>query len=285
MKWKLPEPSLTVENTFDKCIEKVRKKEFKKRLVGVREEIISASIAFEEAIQKDLVHTISPVEKLEGTAGIVTKDEMMSIYKNRFADSNANARPLYNELISVTSRCPLCGHRDVSTLDHYLPKAQFISLSVTPSNLVPACGECNFDKSEERPDKPYERLIHPYFDNLDSDEIWLLAKVLPTKPATLEFSVDPPISWPVSLRRRLIFHFETMKLGKLYRLQACTVIAGKRVKLRNCEKRGSTESVRQELQEEAESWEAVNRNCWQAATYRALALNEWYCGGGYNEGF
>jgi hypothetical protein len=50
--------------------------------------------------------------------------------------------------------CPACdgprprrsGQRDRSQCDHFFPESKHAALSIHPLNLVPVCGECNYDK-------------------------------------------------------------------------------------------------------------------------------------------
>ncbi len=44
--------------------------------------------------------------------------------------------------------CPLCEINQVSTFDHFLPKAEFPAYVAHPRNLVPCCTTCNDHKSQ-----------------------------------------------------------------------------------------------------------------------------------------
>ena len=59
---------------------------------------------------------------------------------------NGPGRATY-DLLKLSAKggfCPLCGQRNVSTLDHYLPKESYPDLSILPINLVRACSDCNY---------------------------------------------------------------------------------------------------------------------------------------------
>lgn len=63
-------------------------------------------------------------------------------------------------------KCPLCGVRDVTDLDHYAPRSIFPEHSVNPRNLIPTCHECNLEKDHVWLTKGGHRIIfHAYFDN------------------------------------------------------------------------------------------------------------------------
>ena len=40
----------------------------------------------------------------------------------------------------------MCHTSEVDTLDHYLPKSKYPSLSINPLNLIPICNKCNKTK-------------------------------------------------------------------------------------------------------------------------------------------
>lgn len=73
--------------------------------------------------------------------------------------------------------CPMCGSMGVSTVDHYLPRADFPEWTIFSKNLVPAC-DCNSRRSTTVcGSQPNERVLHPYFDDalenrLMSCHIW-----------------------------------------------------------------------------------------------------------------
>ncbi len=65
-----------------------------------------------------------------------------------------------------TIKCPLCGVRDVTDLDHYAPRSIFPEYSVHPKNLIPTCHECNTVKDNVWLTKGGHRIVfNSYFDN------------------------------------------------------------------------------------------------------------------------
>jgi len=60
--------------------------------------------------------------------------------------------------------CPLCGSAKTSTLDHYLPQANYPEWIVHSRNLVPAC-DCNSKRQNDvKGTNNNQRVLHPYFD-------------------------------------------------------------------------------------------------------------------------
>lgn len=187
--------------------------------------------------------------------------------------------------MQASPQCPLCGHREPCTLDHYLPKAVFPLLSVMPVNLVPACTECNKSKSAVTATTAAGQTLHPYFDNVDHD-LWLKAEVEERTPPALVFSADPPSHWPPVLSDRIRHHFVTFKLARLYGSQASTELRGIEYELKLVSDAGGGSAVRSHLQVRAQSWSrgVGKANHWKTAAYRALAANSWYCSGGFSQG-
>ena len=119
----------------------------------------------------------------------VTALMMDQLYTRRLARRGTRARRYYDELRSATPNgvCPFCAHRQVATLDHYMPKSRFPDLAVTPANLVPACSDCNKAKLDQLPATNLEAVIHPFYDRLGG-ATWLGAEVIEAVPTGLRFS-------------------------------------------------------------------------------------------------
>lgn len=67
--------------------------------------------------------------------------------------------------------CPMCGSLHSGTLDHLLPKEDYVAFAVFSLNLVPAC-KCNTRRGRVLfGNAPDERILHPYFDDCLSDRL------------------------------------------------------------------------------------------------------------------
>ncbi|HWJ64594.1 MAG TPA: HNH endonuclease signature motif containing protein [Acidimicrobiales bacterium] len=238
----------------------------------------AASGAFRTAAQSATLASYPAAANVGG----LTKKELTWVYDVRFAKAKSPGRLVYNEIKSsaVNGRCPMCGHRQVSTLDHYLPKASFPALSVTPDNLVPACGDCNKQKLDVVPAHDGEVMLHPYFDDVESQP-WLVAQVLQTAPASIEFSVDAPAAWSVVLSARVAHHFESLQLSTLYAAQAADELINIRHSLADVHAAGGPTEVASFLKQAADSRRAARVNSWQTAMYSAIANSPWFCEGGF----
>jgi hypothetical protein len=188
--WKLEKPTRTARHAYTTCINRVQNAGLRARLELIENDIVAAATAFEAAAIATTLHTL---QRADDVSGQVTKDEMSAIYTGRMAKKGAPGRIIYDELMATPAhgRCPLCGHRQVSTLDHHLPKARYPALAVAPLNLVPSCMDCNKAKTNTFPLASEDETLHPYFDDIEDDP-WLSADVIQTAPAALRFYVAPP---------------------------------------------------------------------------------------------
>ena len=278
--WSLTRPARTARETYVACISRVRDPALKTRLEGVTQAIVDASAAFKAAAARQDLHRIARDVTVGGT---VTRDEMEAVYTQRMAKKGSPGRDTYDELISAPSqgRCPLCGGRLVTTLDHHLPKALYPALAVAPLNLVPSCGDCNKAKLALVPRNAADVSLHPYFDHID-DERWLRADVDETRPAALVFRVEAPGGmWGDLMQRRVRNHFGTFGLAELYATLAAEELLNIRHQLTDLYATAGVDGVRSQLQDRALSCGQARRNGWRTAAYEAWSASEWFCNGGF----
>jgi hypothetical protein len=276
---KLDRPTQDAKDVFTTCISHVLDARLKTRLEGITQAIVDASVEFDDAATHTRLHQIAPQDLV---GGMVTQAEMAAVYTQRMAKKGASGRDIYDALLTSApqGKCPLCGHRTVSTLDHHLPKSRYPALAVAPLNLVPACSDCNKSKLASVPENANEEMLHPYFDDIDSDR-WLVAEVIHARPAALRFSVEAPARWSAVLKSRVEAHFQTLGLGYLYSSEAADELLNIRHQLRSLHEKGGAVLVNIELQERAKSCQEARRNGWRTATYEAFAESDWFCEGGF----
>lgn len=275
----LPLPTEDSGDIFTICIELVRNPDLKARLTATKDLIVEAADEFEKKVTTGQLHTINRETLVNGN---VTSKELELVYTNRMAKKGTPGRTFYDKLLiaSPNGICPLCSHREVTQIDHYLPKAEYPRLSIVPINLVPACSDCNKLKLEDYPTKPEEETLHPYFDNIEHD-LWLTASVNHTTPPTIQFQVTPSVGWDKLLADRVSFHFQSLLLAKLYSTQAAVELVQINLSLIKLYTSSGAEGVRKYLLEGAESRSHANINSWQAAMYNATAADNWFCDGGF----
>lgn len=209
----------------------------------------------------------------------IVKSDMKILYENNMV-KNKRGRRIYDKLLSLPllNRCPLCGIGTVTTLDHYLPKAEFPTFAVLPYNLVACCKDCNTGKLASYATTQNKQTLHPYYDDFTTEK-WLFAEVL--QPLAIQFYVDPPLAWNPVDKDRVRAHFDNYKLNERFSIQAANVLADLREEfiLFN----STSSDVQQELQRKARSYESRYKNSWETAMYQALSQDQWYCDQGYRQ--
>ncbi|AZP22819.1 hypothetical protein EJC51_46375 [Streptomyces aquilus] len=282
--WPLTPPSRSAPDVYRQCISNANAGN--RAILDLYEDSVAqASTTYDQVCRDQQLHTLPgtafrpPCPPLTDDAAKQHADLLENVYTQRLAGERGPGRPIYDELRASARRCPLCGIGMVTTLDHHLPKTKYQYLAVTPTNLLPACADCNKKKSNTAPVTTDEQTLHPYFDNIDQD-IWLTATVTEQVPCTVQFAVTAPAHWPHALTRRVEGHFRAFGLGELYALQAGDQLVGFHHLFTELAQRGA-ETLRTHLTESADSQAAERRNHWQTAMYRALSLSTWFCSGGF----
>jgi hypothetical protein len=272
--WTVPPPVDSADSVYQPCIKGVRDTDLRDRLSKAAGSVANADLCYREAAADGM---FSRLRQADFELPDVTAKEMSRVYENRMVAMKAPGRSVYNAIktASPQGRCPLCGHRDVITVDHYLPKPAYAALTVNPANLIPACSDCNRMKSSVVPDT-----LHPYYDDVEHDR-WLSALVVETTPPTVQFAVQPPDFWPSGLADRVHQHFATFELGLLYSLQAARLISGIKAYLELLLGSNGLASVRDHLKQMEKSLRKDGLNSWQAACHGALAASDWFCAGGF----
>jgi hypothetical protein len=275
----LKAPVTSAQRAFTTCIGGVRNPVLAARLAAATPAVVEASREFDRAARLGSLHLVATHDIV---APDVTVVEMEKVYTQRMAKADSPGRDMYDEIFASSpgGRCPLCTQRSVASLDHYLPKAYYPALAVTPCNLVPACSDCNKAKLGARPVTPEQVSLHPYYDDL-GDEIWLQSTVVETAPAAVTFAVVRPAGWDDLLSTRVARHFRTLGLGRLFAAEAADELVNVRHQLTMLRTADADEAVRDELARRAASCGVARPNGWRAATYRAWHESDWFCDGGF----
>jgi hypothetical protein len=191
--WPVGRPNIDAGEAFQTCISRLKDRDLHRRFVSVRPEIEAASSEYET---KAGVGDLCLIATANSVGGVVTREEMTKLYDVRMCGKNGPGRAIYDQirLLPPGDRCPFCDQRNVSTLDHILPKSQYPALAVAPQNLVGACLECNKVKLARIPTTPEDTMLHPYFDDISKTQ-WLKARIVQQPPCALVFYVDRPHNW------------------------------------------------------------------------------------------
>lgn len=273
----LPPPTTSAREAFAASISRVRDPALLARLNSIQDDIARASSKYELLAKAGDLHRYP----LENGIGTVSTEELVNNYEQRFAAKDSPGRNIYDS-IKVSppdSRCPLCGQRTVSSLDHHLPKRLHPALAVAPLNLIPACSDCNKLKHDRRLRSRSDQTLHPYFDDADSD-VWLRATIIEVKPVAVVYRPSPPTSWPSDLTDRVLKHFEVFDLADLFAAQAATELAETLAYDRDLYESAGPVQLRAHLWQMHRSISRVHKNSWRTALYSALAASSWYVDGG-----
>ena len=240
----LAKPNEKPLDVFKKCISNIRDQDFKERLKSSQHKIDDFSIEYEASAFNNLLHQL-PTHEQEL---YVTKEEMVKIYDTKFVPKGQPGREVYDKLMIAPKfgRCPLCGQGIVTTLDHHLPKTKYPALAVTPSNLIPACYDCNRVKESIIPNSKEEETLHPYFDDFNGEK-WLFAVVEEGDYPSVTFKICVPNNWDSLIEKRIEKHFQTFQLYKMYSSYAAEEVADKAYQLCNTYSSGGETALRSHL--------------------------------------
>ncbi|GAB3411467.1 hypothetical protein GCM10027361_20990 [Erwinia aphidicola] len=274
-------PRFNPGKVFDSCVEVKQSEDLKERLMNIRSEITNEHIKYQDKGNGILFHHI---DRGNGIPPNVTKEEMEDLYESSFSQSRVVRKKYYDKikLYAKDDICPYCAQRNVSTLDHYLPKSLYPKLVVNPLNLIPCCMECNHIKREHYPINNEGQVINPYFDNFIED-VWLVAKLkkMRGKPPVIIFKVEPSDIILPHLSERIRWHFDKFKLADLYTSQSGRYLTGIAESLKREWEQGGEANIRRALEEHYITWSTINVNAWQSAMFAALRESSWFISSGF----
>lgn len=203
---------------------------------------------------------------LDDESHIQFKRSMIWLYDSKFSRIKNDGRKHYDKILSSArdNICPYCLHRETSQLDHFLPKTESPSLSVTPENLVPSCSECNFNKRNNK-----DLFVNPHFDSIDT-EIYLHCRIIPEgDPFLFDFTLSKPFSWSDSLFTRLKNQMINAKYSSLYSAQAVRTIKAEMVSFKSLlDSYGKDELLKHLMNLLSGSEDTAGLNHWKSAYYR-----------------
>lgn len=268
----LPRPQSTIDEALDGCINTIQDLHRLQAFTAARASLTLSDSTMRHTLmagqhsQLNHAHYKAPQP--------LTKDDMTWLYEQRMVASS-EGRKVYNKIRLAADECPLCSQRDVQTLDHYFPKATWPALAVSPTNLVPACLQCNATKNATTVSG-----LHPYYDQLGTDR-WLIATPSTSGRMTVSYRIDPPGRWSTDLVQRMADHFRVLKLNELYQFHAGTELRRLRRRLAGIRNAKGIQEVRDYLVEEAETHLAERLNGWRGALLETLASTPDYYNGAF----
>ncbi len=277
---KIEPPVDQVRPTLQLCVSRIEDVDLKTRAESIGDELEVGESIYRDHASKCSLFKIPGAKHV----GKLTAEEMVSLYDQRLSKKDHPARKVYDALRAAAkfNTCPLCGHRQVATLDHYLPKTSHPHFAITPLNLVPSCSDCNKAKLAKTAAEEGTQSFHPYFDDFQ-DRVWLFARVIEDAPPAVIFFVGSPDGWSKTKVQRVNRHFSLLGLGELYGSNAAQELAQISVCLDELADHARADGVRTHLEVQSRSRADSNPNSWQAAMYAALTSSSWFWSGGHRK--
>lgn len=287
-------PTYSLDDFFDEMLERRHDNEKNNYLITrlslIKEHLIEDEDKYISLAREGALHTYQKQHKIKVPLDTdknshiidnVTAKEMGKVYKNFFVNhegSNNIGREIYHKIMNNTydNICPYCSVRHIKTLDHYLPQAFFISLVVTPANLLPSCTDCNKDKLDDNQLTKTKMLIHPYFENIHKEN-WLTCEVVKDSwPITFSYRVANNVSNEI-LRSRLQYHFHILDLSELYATSARNEFNNRVKSIINIyHTTQNKQDVIDFIDDNIDTYSSVNVNAWQAKMFEALKESGWF---------
>lgn len=272
----LPLPEFDAELVYEAAKERFTDVAYKRRLSDGQDDVLALCQEYVDKASSGELHSIvaDPAVPPHILAG-----DMPKLYSQGLLRKRSDARIYYEKLrLSSPFRlCPLCLHRTVKTLDHYLPKSQFSAYAVLPANLIPCCRDCNSEKDVFAPEDRASTVIHPYFDDVDANA-WLGCEIdKHVGHCTASFYIN---SGNVidELRPRLITHMENLQLYELYDIEAAREINEMAGVLKTTFDASGLDGVRKLCESMAVSRSVLAENYWKAVLWRSAANDAEFCG-------
>lgn len=266
----IEKPDYAVSDIVKCCTDSMKKTEAQLPLIEAYNaaipELEQYDIVYRQAMEKGEVYTLTPHQKVTNVIG---KEQMEALYSKQFV-KNQRPRALYYDKIMAGARnhiCPYCAERDVSTLDHFLPKAHFPKLAVNALNLIPSCTDCNEEKQSTTFSKAEDVPLHPYYDNVQNTA-WLFASFKSNYICSIVFYAkhDDPL-----LEKRLQTHMKYYKLTQLYQIKVAEECRAYQMMWNNILQSSGGKSALAELLKLSYNSHYCNEiNSWRTALYRAM---------------
>ncbi len=229
--------------------------------------------------QKIMDNTLYEIPHEQIISPRVDGTKIISYYKYRLLQ-RPNGRKFYDEIILSTPYdiCPYCTVHIVKTLDHFLPKSEYPSYSITPTNLIPCCRDCNTEKKISFPRNPNDQTFHPYFDAVDTDR-WIRAQLMNSTPLSFQYKVVQPEHWDKNKYNRALSHFVSYNINQLFSNEANRELRGMQSHLKKLFSKDSN-LLKEHINE---TYNTCNDNLglldWKTLMYYELLSNNWFLEG------
>ncbi|WP_324732952.1 HNH endonuclease [Pseudomonas paeninsulae] len=270
------------DEVFSACIKGKKERKFTDHEERLNNFLRGAHKVFKVHCNYQIYHAYKDESALHGWNG----KELESIYEKLRRKKSAG-RFYYTKLREMTAdgKCQICLYGSVESLDHYLPKESYPSLSISAHNLIPCCLSCNGKKSTHKPKTANDQTIHFKFDHY-YDSNWLEAQYShnsrritfsPNKSNYPENSID---------HKRISEHLRIHELYELYETLALKEIRDLviRANKNNLNIKTTIESEIELIFENAKYYpnSKFTFNQWKLVTFEALLKSKDFISNGKN---
>lgn len=217
------------------------------------------------------------------------KTFLKKLYTDKLAHKDGCCRAFYDKIkVQAADICPYCEVGCITTMDHFLPKSEHPTFSITPINLVPACSDCNHFKHDKCPTTSSDAFVHPYFDDIEQD-IWLCAN-LDFERGIVYYTACPSTTFSREMRKKIINTFYGLHLDHIYNLKGNSHLSYLKDFLKTHFKLISSipflgrKLFFRYLQSVYQAYSRIAVNSWETALYRTLSTTpDYYNNGGYRK--
>lgn len=237
---RLAKPDYDFCDVLDKCIAGILRgnENLKTTIQADKSEILLDGECYETQAKLGQLYAYQEMKRFHNLTAISaqTKDHYIHLYETYFVpEAKPETRAIYDEILNAAKEdCPFCGGLGTpKNLDHFLPKTKFPQFSVFPSNLIPACLDCNLDsKKTSYASTAEEQTIHPYLDKpIFFQEQWITADYIADsnidEPGVFRYYVSAPSNWSDIDKSRVENYFDDFKLASRYAKQATCSLKSK----------------------------------------------------------
>ncbi|RRJ86683.1 HNH endonuclease [Paenimyroides tangerinum] len=121
--------------------------------------------------------------------------------------------------------CQYCTINSANTLDHIIPKAEFVEFAVNPKNLLPACSECNGHKLDRFKNNQNRLFLNLYTDLLPTHQFLFVDITTANGLIEVNFKLSNINNINTDLFRLIESHYEKLHLFRRFKSKSNTIIS------------------------------------------------------------
>lgn len=272
----LSKPDIDVCNIITTCVDNYRKQDLKNKFLSNLDNFSQSAKKYDDLANNGELHTICTLDNCFSLSDL----ELKNLYTYKFSKRGQKGRQYYDKIKAAAGTCPYCIVREVSQLDHVLPKSEYPAYAVLPYNMVPSCRDCNENKGALQISKNKDLHLHPYYDKkIEINDYWLYANIIQGSELQVNYTIKKPnaTGWDNDFWERVSKHFELFKLNKSYSFHASIYINGEKTRWKRLKDSGGSSELRQHLLEHNNDLKvSCGWNHWKTVLFFALANSDWF---------